>query len=318
MGCTESVDPFVGEERPFTLWGFLDSGVDTQRVRVFTIGERLGLDRSGPIDAEVTSIDLDTGERVTWRDSTVTFYDGSVGHVFWAPFRAEHGHRYRLEARRSDGERAWAEVRVPPPTRIEFDPRSLSANLPVRIVGEAPNILGLEVVYSAIAAYPLNPWPVGTAIPEVRLPVPVSYQETLRRQPGGWVFQINMQQDVPAVEAEFARHCLPDSVVLSRMEIRYLAADSSWMPPGGRFDLDVLVEPGAFSNVENGFGYVGAGETGSERWVPPSEAQRNAGFVLSLPCPMMPSPACAVTFAPCFRCEEPLTPEIRRAYCPAP
>ena len=46
------------------------------------------------------------------------------------------------------------------------------------------------------------------------------------------------------------------------------AANAEWDPPGGVFDADVLVQPGTLSNVENGFGFVGAGYRLSSTWIP--------------------------------------------------
>lgn len=50
-----SIQPIVGDDHPFTIWGYSDAHADVQYVHVFTIEDRLGLDRSGPIDVLATS-----------------------------------------------------------------------------------------------------------------------------------------------------------------------------------------------------------------------------------------------------------------------
>ena len=78
------------------------------------------VDRSGPIDAKVTSVNLTTGEAHTWIDREITYSDSSVGHVFEAAFRAQYEERYRLIVRRSDGAESSAEVTIPPHVKVEL------------------------------------------------------------------------------------------------------------------------------------------------------------------------------------------------------
>lgn len=313
--CEETVDPFVGEARPFTIWGYLESTADTQKVRVFTIEERIGVDRSGPIDATVSSVDLDTGERRVWRDSLVTFGEDHHGHVFWSAFRPVPGHRYRLEVARSDGATSHAEVTVPPLVEVEVPEEIRTFAFPVMIRGTAPNLVRLGVTYESVAVYPQNPWPIGTPRPEpIVFPVTVPYEQKARRTEGGWTLDVNMREDFAVVADEFLRQCLPQEVALRRMEFHFLAADESWRPPGGDFDPDVISEPGTFNNVENGWGYFGAGQKVSVRWIPPTNIQSLAGFTQAAPCAMSPNPNCLVR-EPCFRCDEELPPDIRRQFC---
>ncbi len=55
---------------------------------------------------------------------------------------------------------------------------------------------------------------------------------------------------------------------LTKITIHLIAANADWDPPGDTFDIDVLVQPGTLSNVENGFGFVGAGYRLLGTWVP--------------------------------------------------
>ncbi|MCH8962583.1 MAG: DUF4249 family protein [Bacteroidetes bacterium] len=113
-GCEESVNPVLGTERAFTLYGFFNPRADTQAVRIFAIEGRLELTRPEPLDAEVASMDLQMSQQQAWQDSVVQYESGRYGHVYWSEFRAEFEHRYRLEAVRSDGATAQVEVTVPP------------------------------------------------------------------------------------------------------------------------------------------------------------------------------------------------------------
>jgi hypothetical protein len=194
IGCETAVDPFVGEERPFTIWGLMNAGADTQRVRVFPIADEPGIDRSGSIDAAVSSIDLTTGERREWVHREITYEDGGVGR----------------------------------------------------------------------------------------------------------------QEDYEKVRQAYINHCLvtaraPD-IALTRVEFHFIAADSAWHPPGGLFDPEVLVELGAFSNVENGYGFFGAGEVVAIRWTPPELLRTHLGYGYSRPCRNDPSPiqSCMEPPVPCL------------------
>jgi hypothetical protein len=50
-----------------------------------------------------------------------------------------------------------------------------------------------------------------------------------------------------------------NGLALMGMELRVLIGNESWIPPGGEFDPNVLVQPGTLRNVQNGLGFVGAG-----------------------------------------------------------
>jgi hypothetical protein len=305
-GCEESVDPVIGEERPFTLWGFMDSGADTQRVHVVAIESRLGVDRSGPIDARVVSADLETGERREWRDAETTFPDSSVGHVFWSPFRPEAEHRYRLEVERSDGAMSSVEIKVPQPVGVRLqDDAENQDRVSVFIDGTDLNLVRLQAVYEAFTLPPLNPWPPGsTPVQTIKLPVTISYNGEERPSGDGLRVVVNMVEDFNVIVDEFGRNCLPtDLIGLGRITFDFLVADDAWMPPGGLYDPEVLSQPGAFSNVENGFGFFGAGFTAKAQWFPSSSVKTGIGYILGGGCVLMAAdiPACRVLPPPCFQ-----------------
>lgn len=311
LGCETGVDPFVGEDRPFTIWGLMNAGADTQKVRVFTIAGAPGIDRSGGIDAAVASVDLTTGERREWAHRQLTYEDGDVGHVFWSPFRAQTGHRYRLEVTRSDGATSTATTTVPPDVEVELDEHTTSAKFPVYIRGDVPNLLDVEMRYEATNLPPVYVWPEDRTVhPPVAFPVDVSYQGTGDRIPGGFRFDIDMQKDFEIVRDTYLNNCLvtagaPD-IALARVEFHFITADSAWSPPGGTFDPDVLVEPGVFSNIENGYGFFGAGKIVAVRWTPPQLLRMHLGYRYDRPCANAAAPiqACMEPPVPCFGGEQ--------------
>lgn len=305
VGCETTVEPFIGEERPFTVWGLINAGADTQRVRVFPISDAPGIDRSGAIDASVTSTNLTTGQIREWSHRTVTYEDGNVGHVFWAPFKPEEGHSYRIDVARSDGATSTATVTVPAGVEVEVVATSTSTRFPVYVRGDAENLIDVEMRYEAANLPPVEAWPVGTsAHPPVAYPVEIPYMTEGERIDDGWRFDIDMQRDAEIVRLAYQQNCLitptaPD-IALSRVEFHFIAADSAWSPPGGAFDPEVLVEPNAFSNVENGYGFIGAGQVVAERWTPPPLVRQALGYSDSRPCQNGPSPSCANPPEPCI------------------
>lgn len=285
-GCEESVDPFIGQDLPFTLWGFLNAGADTQYVRVFPITDHLFPDLDEPLDARVYSTDLTTGELREWTYKRVTFDTLISGHLFWSPFRAVNQHRYRLEVVRSDGETSRVEVTVPSEVDFDIQLDLGSTEIPVEVRGEIPNLVGLRVTYYAVNVPPQNAWPLGTPVAgAVQLPVTIVYDNVIERVGDGWEFTIDMNRDYEAVFAVYSINCLvslpeesaPD-VWLRNMEFNALAADSTWETPDGNFDPNILAVPGTFTNVENGYGFFGAGQSINMDWTPNVTTSLAAGF----------------------------------------
>ena len=302
--CESSIQPIVGDDRPFTIWGYLDAHADLQRVRVFTVEDRLGHDRSGSIDAVVTSKNLITGESHAWDHREVTFSDSTVGHVFEAKFKANYEESYRLIVRRSDGVESTAEVTIPPPVLIELMGERDRANVPIKVIGKLPNLVDVHVLYDAITLPPVFPWPPGsTAQPGVRLPVEVSYSGKEKSTSDGWNLEVNLREDFAEVQDQFDRNCLStDHIALRRIHFRFFAADQQWSPPNGSFDPNILVEPGTFSNIDNGYGFFGGGYTVSAGWFPSLIVQRNIGFRTASPCAMGARniPECQLFPEPCL------------------
>lgn len=306
-GCETAVHPYVGTPEPFTLWGIFNSSADTQIVRVFTVEDEPGIDRPNGIDAEVLSINLTTGERTEWHHKLASYDNGVTGHIFWAAFRPEHGERYRLEVTRSDGAASTVEVTIPPPAHVEIDTSHTHSEPRVRITGDAPHLIGVVVRYDATNLPPRTVWPVDRPLhPLVEFPIDVSYQGELERTDEGWEFAINMKRDYERVRSEYEGNCLvtdgAPGIQLRAVELRFVAADSSWNPPGGLFDPELLIQPNTLSNVENGFGFVGAGHIVRSRWIPPRQVRTDLGYEYTEPCNFFGGPR------PVLECTNPPIP----------
>lgn len=260
--CEEMVDTANTTDFGFTMYGIFNPATDSQAVRIFPIEALLDVTRPEPIDAIVNSIDLTTGEGRAWQDSLTQFSNGEFGHVFWSPFRAEHEHRYRLEVLRSDGVRAEVTTTVPPYTEPEVqepDTGVFALIAPVSWVG-APRLIDIRVTYFSNVGNFVRRY--GTE------------QETVG---DAQVVNVEFRADTREIflQAAFSR---VSPVVLSRVKIEAVVASDDWIPPGGVFDRNVQVEPGTFSNVTNGFGFVGAGYETSVIWVPSDEVLKAAHF----------------------------------------
>ena len=306
-GCDSSVHPFVPEERPFTLWGILDAAVDTQFVRVFTIEEQPGIHRPDHPDAVVTSTDLVAGESREWTYRRREYDDGTVGHLYWSPFRPRHGHRYRIDVRRSDGETSTATVTVPPEVDVTIERSETSPRVTAYVRGEDLNLLDVEMRYEATNVPPANSWPQDLPIhPQVYHPVEVSHQDDGEPFQEGTFFSFDMAEDFEIVRNEYVGKCLITEgnphIALRRVEFHLIVADTTWQPPGGQFDPNLLIQPGAFSNVENGYGFIGAGIIHAERWTPSPSVRTLMGYRSEQGCSMFPgpTPACTQPPIPCL------------------
>lgn len=277
--CEEDVTAVLGTDLPFSIYGVLSPQLDSQWVRVFQVEDRLEPTLAEPLDAQVVSYDLTTGETFVWRDSLVLDSFGHRSHVFWAPFTARYGHAYRLEVRRSDGVATSVEVVVPPRTEVEVRDPLLGPGrsvIPVDIVGGAPRLLRTEV------SYVIDYKPIGEAAKWTDT-VTVDYRERLLEQGEDWRIPVDLRKDYQTIEDTLARRVKRPidrsvGILLTKATLRLIVANDEWNPPGGVFDADVLVEPGVMENVENGFGFVGAGYRHRLEWLPPDEALEAAGF----------------------------------------
>ncbi len=254
-GCSETVSPIVGEEPPFTIYRYLDPTTDAQIVRIIPIAETIDEVDRLDVDATVRTIHMDSGEAIVWQKTSVSYPDSTQGVVFRANFRPEHNSAYRLEVSNTEGELITAETVVP--ELIEIAP--IDEGNPFMpgffVQGSDPNLIRIAMNYSAIAMQPGF-----SGLPDVVIPVSVSYKGTEEPANDGLEIRASLLADRDLILAAMGKVCITSPFITVRTaELEFFIGDDEWVPPGGDFDATTLVQPGVFSNIENGYGYFGSG-----------------------------------------------------------
>ena len=270
LGCEENIASRVDYAPPFTLYGVISPDLDTQSVRVYPAEDFITFGPSEPSDIAFNSTDLNTGTHLTWRDSVIAEPNGLYEYVFWAPFRAEFGHRYRIEAKRlSDGERSWADVRVPPLVTVRLVDNDARA-MQVLIEGEGTRVLKPELGYD-----------VNHVDGDIfsRIIVPVNYEGHEKSTEQGWEVTFDMFMNRYYIHGILEVGLKCPTLKLYGIEFRVLIGDAVWSPPTGFFESGILSQPQTMSNVENGLGFIGGGYRIVERLYPGREAVEQACFV---------------------------------------
>ena len=275
-GCDSDVNAVLGTDRIFTLYGVITPQADTQKVLVFPIEGVLRPAQAEPLDARFTSTDLQSGEKRVWRDSLKQEDNGQYTHIFWAPFRAEYGRTYRLEVERSDGAMVRVDAAVPPFAELveQETPDIFPVITPILVDGDVPRLLKVEVSYFFRFRDPAAP------TPESRRVV-IPYADWIERVAGGWLIPINLSRDFASIRRQLLLDGTFDrtfGIRLDQIALRLIAANEEWNPPEGVFEAEVLVQPGTLTNVEDGFGFVGAGYRLQRSWLPLPEVIEGAGF----------------------------------------
>ena len=299
FGCEEDPNPFLGEDQPFTVYGFFNPKSNRQLVRVIPVANVIDQVGIGSDQATVRSTHIETGEQRVWKDSLVTFSDESTGIVFFSDFTPIHENSYRLEVIRDDGATSSVEVTVPRDINIT---RRMDTNPLIPeffLEGELPNLVSVDVNYQTSALQPQLP----VVLEPIAFPVAISYKGLEEREGDGWLYRIDYRQDMSQIRMEFDANCLTNQFIAVRtIKLEFFVGDDAWVPPGGVFDPELLVQPQLFSNIENGFGYFGAGYTIDFNVLPTTPILEQVGFTFSAPCrDMTPlsDPSCQV-FPGCF------------------
>jgi hypothetical protein len=279
-GCEEDVVAVLGTDQPYTLWGVLNPLADTQFVRVFPIEGTLTPGTPEPLDARFVSTDRGTGEERLWRDSVLVDDRGIVGHVFYAPFRVEYMHTYYLEITGEEGRASSVEVEVPVRTTLTLDEPDTTQGvlLPAYVLNNPPHLVKSELTFRI--GYNTGFTDGGCPIYNFAQFV-VPYDDRIRPTEDGWWFIVNLREVYGFVEAEALEDpvYLPQyGITLATIRFDTIVANKAWAPPGGTFDPNVLVQPGTMRNVENGFGFVGAGYRLSRTWTLLARVVEQSGF----------------------------------------
>lgn len=280
-GCEEAVDPVLRTEQAFTLYGLLTPQSKTQKVVVYPIRGRLAPLGEEPLDASVTATDLTAGRTYSLRDSAFREAQDQWAHAFIWPGRARYGHTYRIEAA---GPRGTTRVTVPVPQEAELIAGEPDASglvtLPARLSAPVARIMHVEVAYRI----QFRPGPVDQTTDTLY----VDYDNRIEQTATGWRIPIELTRDAQALAQWCQDHgCWPAGterwgLLLLDLRLRLAVVNEAWNPPGSEyqdgvyghgflapsFDPEALVQPGTFTNVESGFGFVGAGYRLETCWEP--------------------------------------------------
>jgi hypothetical protein len=261
--CEEAVDPILESDRNFTLYGTLDMARDTQFVRVIPIRATLRPSEGSLQGIRFTSTDLVSGEQRVWDDSLLTFADGSRGLVFYDALRIRPSHTYRIEVSHPDLDVVTrAETTVPDqPTGLIVRPEETSGGLGGEIAR------GFQIiVWEGVTEEPFQVDVWYRFLPAENAPfrdVPLPYAPSNTAGPDGWQARLDLRKDRITLDTLASVNLWP----LLNVAARLTMLDAAFVPPGGVFDPEVLAQPGTLSNVENGFGFVGAVARYAAEWV---------------------------------------------------
>ena len=275
-GCEDEIAPFQTTDFPFTLWGLVNPQADTQAVRVFTITTTLEFVPGESIDASTSIIDVTNQVRHVLQDSITQLPNGDFRHTFWEEFRVDYGNVYRVEIERSDGLLTRSsDVRVPDPVTLSApDPTDFQVSelvLPVVIEGNPPSLPRVDVTYNSYSADNF-----GNRLAEN--PVTISYASVPEFRDNALSMEIDLQEDFVQIRRIFNSRDLQGQICVDNIRAEFHIGNEEWQSPAGVFDPNVLVEPGTLSNVENGFGFFGAGFIETITLIPPATMQVRAGF----------------------------------------
>ncbi len=272
-GCDDTtIDPFDNDERYFTVYGYLDELKTRHELRVVPVSRfaeniLAESESQGTIDAKVFTTDMSTGRRIEWQHTFSPLNDGTYGHVFHAEFLASAGREYKLEVIRSDGKMASAVTKVPKINEAYHFERGSE------VYKNDSTLVYLDVSIPDIS----SPWEVqaiyfwGTGLVDQRLLIPYG-RPGHRLEGGGWTMRMNISEDQAEVEkdVEWSRTvgilAPGDPWGLNSIGFQIRVLDDNWDPPGGVFDPEVLAQPGAMSNIVNGYGFFGSIGLYTEEW----------------------------------------------------
>ncbi|HUF09551.1 MAG TPA: hypothetical protein VMO47_09535 [Rhodothermales bacterium] len=273
--CDEDVNPFLESDQNYTLFGTLDMGRDTQYVRVIPIRGTLGAGEISPLDVTFISEDLEAGERQKWRDSVVTFANGTQGHVFYAPLRLRPGHTYRVEITPGNSDViTTAQTTVPavPDGDVRLEELVFRDAFALTAANQAVVWTGIDREPWRIDHYYRFMASPNGSFQDVHIP---KIPDNGPTAPAAWEVEIDLLEDKSILDTLYS----PGEVPLAGIGMELTMLDLAFSPPEGRFDPEVLVQPGTMSNVENGFGFVGSVARFSVEWLPDRHTARLLGYM---------------------------------------
>ncbi len=275
--CSETVDTRLQIDFPYSIYGIINPKSDTHAVRVFEITQNIAVINPDPIDATVTTAQIKSEKVHTWRDTVIQLNNDAYRHLYWSVFDAAMGETYHLNVTRSDGAQTKAMTTIPPPITLQvLEPDTFltqQAIMPLKIDGNPPTLPRIDVEYILVGFDENGSNPVFK-------PVTFNYAGLQIPQTDGFLLNIDLRRDYLDIYKLFDEddEVSPNIIDLRVINVTIHVGDSQWVSPIGAFNEDFLVEPGSFSNVENGFGFFGSGYFEEISFRPPLVLIRRAGF----------------------------------------
>ncbi|NND72912.1 MAG: hypothetical protein HKN43_15150 [Rhodothermales bacterium] len=273
-GCDDNtiISPFSGRDAHFSIYGFISTS-DTQLVRIVPVRNRLERDdQPTDLQAVVTTTELNSGRVDIWSpvrrqletgDLGLQFSDSTFGHVYRAIFTPNSGDAFEMRIEGFDGNFSSATTSIPfvsqPVLGDYFD---VDGEIHQRIVWpgvfQQPFRVATWLYFAST-----NLRPDEFAVPfyhnafgevtEDGLTIELNLNEDIRLLRRHIVENLSRYSDSPTVENPST---FP--LVLTDRRIRIFVGDSTWAFISSSPDEARSSQPGALSNVHNGFGFFGS------------------------------------------------------------
>lgn len=229
----------------FTIWGSLNPDTSIQAVRVVPLLPTIDAEKSPePLDAVLTSTDLATGEVTVWSDSVVSFPGGRFGHVYHATVAMPYESHQFVQITRSDGAETTALVRLPPDvTPVLGQPDNTRPYVTYHTLWpNAPNLNVLSVRYD-LQTVDCN---------LVSITAPGRNGDIAEPTSTGWRASLPLNE----IRARETFDRVGSGFTILHITLEALVSGPDAIPPDGAEDPALWIQPGQFSNVNNGFGLV--------------------------------------------------------------
>lgn len=264
------ISPFSGRDVHYSIYGYLAPS-DTHLVRIAPVRNRLERDDVPvSLDVQVSSVETRSGRTNTWTqviplrddgDRGLQFSDSTFGHVFQAIFPITPGEEYQLSISdvTSDVttvETTIPEIRPPVPGNYIVD-GGVKQQLFVPDLFHQP--FKVESTYFLVSPI-FNQDRYGFIISsenrgvigEDGLTIELNLSAELATMRRIIIDNLSQYSDIPVLED-------PQNfpLIFNERSIRVQAGDSTWSMLTAHPDRSLLSQPGAASNVRNGFGFFG-------------------------------------------------------------
>lgn len=252
--CSNTVDPFDRESGPpFAVYGYLDTAMDTQTVRVEPVRPFAPFDTTR---IEATLRDETAGETAIMHPEVATLADGSAALFYRTALPILTGHEYALQIVAREAGTTTVRVQVLPvrPASLGEEVRDSTGKalgIVLRLGGPDVAPTRMTLVYTVEAS-------------GVTMTVPVAYAAGRDGASGGYEYALQLARDRLAVLSALGRSP-GDSLRLVTLEVEIRDDGPEWRGEAGQ-------------GIENGFGRFSTISRSSQVIVPPGALLLEMGF----------------------------------------